>query len=336
MPLKIEKRGKIWWYFGTVAGRRLRKSTGTQDRKTAERIASEAEAKAWKRRLDGPGADLTMAQAAILYRKADKPTRFLDRVEDYWRDTLVRDVNAGRVRQGATQVYPNVSGATLNRQFIVPTCAIINHSAELELCAPIKVRRFPVEKKEKKPVDRQWVESFMKEAQPNMAALCLFMYATGARITEAVSLTWDDVELSDATALIRQTKVSAERTAHLPPPLVAAMASIGGNRNPDEKVFGYSSRDTAKPTWNAVVRRAGLPHRSFHACRHGFATDMLRANVDPMTVAKAGGWADVGQLWKTYGHARDDKTVTNALFGTNLTQEAQDQPLTISKTKGKS
>ncbi len=277
-----------------------------------------------------------MAQAAILYRKADKPTRFLDRVEDYWRDTPVRDVTAGAIRQAAIRLYPTATAATRNRHVIVPTQAIINHAAEQELCPPIKVRRFQVEKREKKPVNRQWVETFMDYALPNMAALCLFMYATGARITEAVSLKWADVDLSDATALIRQTKVSAERTAHLPPPLVAAMALIGGNRNPTDKVFGYSSRDTAKPTWKAVVRRSGLPYRSFHACRHGFATDMLRAGVDPMTVAKSGGWSDVGQLWKTYGHARDDRTITNALFGTNLTQEAQEQPLTIYKTKEKS
>jgi hypothetical protein len=32
---------------------------------------------------------------------------------------------------------------------IVPTHAIINHAAQLELCRPVKVERFPVAKREK-------------------------------------------------------------------------------------------------------------------------------------------------------------------------------------------
>ncbi len=75
MPLKIEKRGNIYHYIGTVAGRRLRGSTRTEDKKRAERIASEIETKQWKRHLDGPGANLTFANAAYLYRSAEKPTR---------------------------------------------------------------------------------------------------------------------------------------------------------------------------------------------------------------------------------------------------------------------
>ena len=41
MPLKVYKRGGIWHYRGTVAGRRLRGSTGTASKEIAQRIASE-------------------------------------------------------------------------------------------------------------------------------------------------------------------------------------------------------------------------------------------------------------------------------------------------------
>jgi hypothetical protein len=43
MPLKIYRRGPIWHYRGTVAGRRLRGSTGTTDKDVAARIAAERE-----------------------------------------------------------------------------------------------------------------------------------------------------------------------------------------------------------------------------------------------------------------------------------------------------
>lgn len=335
MPLKIFKRGKVWHFRGSVAGRRLRGSTEATDKAIAQRIAAEREKAEWSRHLDGPGATLTFAQAAMAYRSAEKPTRFLEKVEDYWRDTPVREINAGAIRQCAIKLYPNAGAATRNRQAIVPTQAIINHAAELEWCTPIKVRRFTVAAKTKEPVTGEWVDAFVANASPHLGALCLFMYGTGARISEAINLTWADIDLVNATALIHQTKVNAERIAHLPPRLVAAIANIPSNREPDMRVFRYVSRESARPVWDSAIKRAGIKHLSFHSCRHGFATTMLHRGVDIVTVAKMGGWADVSQVVKTYGHAMTDRTVTNAIFDTNMTQGNNDEPVKHWNIKGK-
>ena len=321
MPLTVYRRGEIWHYRGTVAGRRLRGSCKTADKKLAERIAHERERREWKGRLDGPEAVLSFAQAASLYLDAQKPARFLSAVAGYWKNTPVKEITAGAVRQAAIVLYPAHSGATRNRQALVPTMAVINHAAELELCQPLRVKRFSVEKKEKEPATWEWIAAFMAAARPNLAALACFMFLTGARITEAVSLTWDEVDLGSARALIRQTKIGAERWAHLPPVLVAAIANIPRREG---RVFGYVSRISAGPQWDKVVKRAGIRHLSFHACRHGFATAMLHAGVDPVTVAKRGGWKTPAHVFATYGHALDDETVTNRIAesGTPLTQPA--------------
>ena len=99
MPLRIYQRGGVWHYRGTVAGRRLRGSTKTASKEIASRIAAAIEGRQWKCHLDGPQAVLTFAQAALLYRSANKPTRFLERIEDYWKDTLVKDISRGAIRQ---------------------------------------------------------------------------------------------------------------------------------------------------------------------------------------------------------------------------------------------
>jgi hypothetical protein len=49
-----------------------------------------------------------------------------------------------------------------------------------------------------------------------------------------------------------------------------------------------------------------------------------------------GGWKDVAQVVKTYGHAMTDKTVTNVIFDTNLTQAKPDTKLTNWKERKKS
>ena len=333
MPLRLHKRGKIWHYAGTIDGQRLRGTCGTEDKTRAQRVAAEAETRYWQERDEGPAATLTFGDAAILYRQAGKSTRHLKKVEDYWKDTLVKKINAGVIHKGAMATYPSAMASTRNRQFIVPTQAIINHAAGLDLCPMIRVKRLQVIRREKEPATVEWVMAFAASANPHLGALCLFMFATGARISEALNVLWRDVDFYQAKATIHSTKVGLERRAHLPNVVVNALDKIGGNRNPDEKVFKYSTRNTVQPQWAKACRRAGIKHLKPHACRHGFATAMLQAGIDPVTVAKLGGWKDTAQLFKTYGHAMTDETVTNRIFGTNLTQPVAEELLTTDKIK---
>lgn len=323
MPLTIYRRGDIWHYRGSVAGRRLRGSTGTSDKAIAQRLAAEREAREWKGRLDGPASVLTFAQASILYRKAGKQTRFLKPIEDHWKNTPVREITSGAVRKSALELLPTAGPATRNRQVIVPTQAIVNHAADSDLCPRLKVKRFPAPKVEKEPADWPWVQAFMAataERVPHLGALACFMFLTGARISEALAVSWGDIDLGRARVRIRQGKLGGEvRTAHMPAPLVAAIANIAGDRI--GSVFRYSSRSTAKIQWNKYVKKAGIKLLSFHACRHGFATAMLQSGVDPITTAKRGGWKSPAHLFSTYGHAMDDETITDRIIGTQETQK---------------
>ncbi|HEY0220013.1 MAG TPA: integrase [Afipia sp.] len=319
MPLKLYKRGEVWHYRGTVAGRRLRGSTGATNKDIAARIAAELDAKTWKHRLDGPQAVLTFAQAAIQYRAAGKSTRFLEKIEDYWKDTLVKDITAGAIRASAIELCPKTTNATRNRQCIVTTQAIINHAAESNLCPYIRVKRFKVETKVKKPATLEWINAFCSQArQPYLGGLARFMFLTGARVSEALAVTWADVDLRAKTVLIKQTKIGAERRAHLPQPLIVAMANI--SKNTSRPVFFYLSRDDLVKSWRRVCRDAGIEALTPHSCRHGFATALLHKGIDPVTIAKLGGWKSARHVLETYGHASDDTTLTDLISGTPLTQ----------------
>lgn len=318
MPIKIFRRGEVWHYRGTVSGRRLRGSTGTTNKETAARYISTLETQEWKRGFDGPQAVLTFAQAAMLYRSSGKSTRFLDRIEDYWKDTLVKDITRGGIRQSAQTLYPNASGATRNRQVIVPTQAIINHAAESELCAHVKVKRFKIETKVKTPATLEWIRAFASCASPHLGGLALFMFLTGARISEALQVQWSDIDLQGKNVLIRQSKIGAERRANLPRPLVVALANIEPMKG--RPVFLYRHRSDCIRVWRTAVKRAGIEPLSFHCCRHGFATALLRAGIDPLTVAKLGGWKTARHVFETYGHAKDDPTLTDLIADTPLTQ----------------
>ena len=319
MPLKLYRRGTIWHYTGTVAKRRLRGSTKTALKDEAERVANEIERRTLKGDRD-PGEVLTFAQAAMEYRKVHGEPRYLVMVEDYWRDTLVKHITRGALKRAATALLPAAKGAYRNRAVIVPTAAVINFAASLELCPPFRPERFPEIKAVREPATWAWVQSFMAQASPHLAALAAFMFLTGARVSEAVSVEWRHVDLSAARVRIKMGKLGGqERMAHMPPELVAAIANIPSERAAQGRVFGYASGQACKDPWHVAIKRAGIKRLTPHSCRHGFATALLHAGVDPITVAKRGGWKDPQQLFRTYGHAMDDETVTNLLTGARLT-----------------
>lgn len=293
MPLKLYTRGKVWHYRGTVAGRRLRGSCATTNKDIAARQVAEIETRQWKCRFDGPQAVLTFAQAALMYRAAGKGDRFLAPVEDYFRDALVKDINGGIIKQMGIKLFPNCSGASRNRLAIVPAQAVINHAAELQLCPPIRVKRFDEETKEKIPATLEWVRAFMAAASPHLGAYALFMFMTGARPSEAISVQWDDVDLVAKTVLIRETKGGTERTANLPTSLIVALANLQRVRG--RGVFVYRAYGDFQNAWEDAIKRAGIKRLTAHSMRHGFATELLRRGVDVPTVAHLGGWKDAGQ-----------------------------------------
>jgi integrase len=322
MSLEIYRRHGVWHCRGTVGpnGRRkrLRISLHTKNKDIAARQAAEIEKKYWDGHFDGPSAVLTFEEAARRYRNAGKSDRFLKPVEDYLGVTLVKDITEGAVHEMAKTLYPNCSGASLNRLAIVPTLAVINYAAKSKLCTPLKVERYKVDAKIKDPATLEWIEAFRRHATPVTGALALFMYLTGARIGEALAVEWKDVDLQACTVLIRESKVSKERLSHLPMPLVVALANLP--RLDGRGVFWYENSKALRNGWEATIEAAGIKRLTPHSCRHGFATGLLRRGVDVVTVAWLGGWKSAAQVLKTYGHANKDPKLTNLLLGTHLTQ----------------
>ena len=325
MPLKIyrPKGNKIWYFYGTVAGHRLRGSTRTTDKSIAAQIAAKVELDAWKRDLHGDETVLTFPQAVAFYLAAGKGSTkreqgYLKRIVKHWGDTAVKDMSAGAIRQSAIDIHPKDTGATRNRQVITPTQAIINHCAELEKCSPIRVRRFQSERKIKKPVTVEWLDTFCAHARPLTAALATFMFATACRISEAKRLEWADIDFQQRSILITKTKTKRQRLPSMPQRLLVALANL-----PREKRPFYWSETELRRQWDQDVEKTakavkGFERLTFHSCRHGFATKLLRDGIDPKTVAELGDWS-IGILMENYAHAIQDARLTDTIFDKPVT-----------------
>jgi integrase len=214
---------------------------------------------------------------------------------------------------------------------IVPTRAVINHCARMKLCPKISVEHFETVKVVRDYATLEWIEAFMEHANPHLGALALFMFLTGARISEALRLQWKDVDFARKVAFIGETKAGNPDEAHLPQTLIVALGNIT-RREPNRPVFWYMAQSSAKEPWRTAIKRAGIRKLSFHSCRHGFATALLRAGVDVVTIAKLGRWKSPEHVFKTYGHANEDRTVTDLIAVTKQTQPEKSVIETLTKT----
>lgn len=143
------------------------------------------------------------------------------------------------------------------------------------------------------------------------AALLEFLYATGARISEAVGCVPDDLDLAEGTVVLhgkggrsRLVPVGAYARSALQaylvrgrPALLAHARARGARRS--HAVFrnargGPLSRQGAWAILRLAATRAGLPAPvSPHALRHSFATHLLDGGADVRVVQELLGHASV-------------------------------------------
>jgi len=152
----------------------------------------------------------------------------------------------------------------------------------------------------------------MKVAPEHLGALALFMFETGARVSQATSIPFSDFYASDASIWIPEAKGVEAKLVALSPELTSILSQLtprytnrkGRGRVLSDRLFGYQGRDGLYQTWKRACVKAEIEIIMPHAAgRHGFGTEMMiRQGIDPVSVAKVGRWADPQMLLKTYAH----------------------------------
>jgi len=335
--LKLYQRSGVWHVRGTVAGERLRKSTGTRDRTVAERIRAELEARAHRVRLYGADQETTFADAALIYQQSGRPSRYLAALIRKLGKRRLDTITAGELKMLAQTLYPNAKPATWNRSVIKPARAVINHAAELGLAHPIKVKRFAEARVIRHAVDRAWIDDFRKGAfdalrgdvAERIAAAALLMFTTGMRLGEVVALEPAHLRLDQRRIDLpgSMTKTGEPRTIYLTAEVADILAALPVKRTHYGRgrasVFGWACIRGPQQPWRRACEAAGIPYRLRHeAGRHSFATEMIvRRGIDIKTTAEMGGWRDPRVLLG-YAHPENLGDVAERVFGTQLTQPA--------------
>jgi integrase/recombinase XerD len=116
-------------------------------------------------------------------------------------------------------------------------------------------------------------------------------YACGLRVGEVVRLRVEDIDSARMMLNIRQAKGRKDRCVPLPPRLLEAFRLHWRQHRPATWLFpgtgaaGHLHPATLQNAFQRAVRRAGLTKRArMHTLRHSFATHLLEAGTDLLTI----------------------------------------------------
>jgi integrase len=164
------------------------------------------------------------------------------------------------------------------------------------------------------------------------APLCAFLVTTGLRTSEALGLTWGDVDLEGHRVRVRETLVHVKGKSTLLPPktkagrrwvtldtaAVAAIRKIGTGDN-QEGIFrtrtgGAPRHGPIRQTLLVLCEEACVPPLNPHGLRHVAAMLAIKATRDIYLVQRRLGHASPNVTVGIYGYSLgEDEEVANAL-----------------------
>jgi integrase len=159
------------------------------------------------------------------------------------------------------------------------------------------------------------------------------MLFTGLRRSEAIGLSWDNLDLELCTLRVTQTlhkltggiyKIMPPKTRHgrrqvdLSPSLALLLreykavvkeqrALLGEVLSVDDFVFTHSDGSPLDPStvthmFAKVIRKIGLGHIRLHDLRHTYTSIMIAAVVNIKAISQSLGHSNIGITLDTYGH----------------------------------
>lgn len=313
MPLKLYKRGKVWWVSGTVHGQKVRETTGSNVKEIAEAIRIKREASLVSDHVYGPKATRDFSDAVDSYDDAGGDLRFLGTptkgLLGHFYNRKLKDIQQNDLDAAARKLYPDAQPETRNRQCYTPFIAVWNHAvkngwADLRKWSrPKKLKGTNVVRLAKRragtyPVEYEHAAKFVEAMSPGPAMLLTTLFYTGMRPIELFALTASEVNIVGRWITLTHTKTGEPRGIPIHEFLVPIFQSLLKRnsladdprlfRTPRGEPYEVIMTDEEgrgggglKNAINGARRRSGIKDIAPYTGRHSCSTGLVIAGVHP-------------------------------------------------------
>lgn len=315
--LRKFRRGEVWYIRGTVRGISVYETTGTSDPAQAEEYRARKEGELWSRDVRGDRGSHSFGEATLVYLKARQPGAHFKHVTlppliDHFERWPADKIDQAAIDAYIARHHPKAAPGTIVRAVITPMTAILRVAAKRGWCDTPAFERPPVPTPAPRWLTRDEADRLVAACRPHLVPLVTFLLHTGARLGEALSLRWSQVDLQARRVAFLDTKNGHSRGVPLNDTAWMALANLPGRegevfRTPAGQPYSRSEigGSPIKTAFSGACRRAGLDGVHPHTLRHTFASWLVMAGVPLRTVAELLGHKTL-QMVHRYSHLSPD------------------------------
>jgi integrase len=325
-------RGRIWWITYTDGGRQLRESSGSTNKRVAEKLLAKRRAEVLEGRLGLPrshsprlGEWSEKFLGSITHQKTRSRYRssINNILRHLGREIRLADLTPERIfRFQQKRLEEGAGKATVNRD-LATLSSMVSQAKKLRLvsqnpCRDVGKLNERRDRRQARPISYEDEERLRQVSPPWLAILITVLAETGLRVhKEALPLEWSDAHLDAEPAFIhiRNSKTAAGvrtvwLTNHCREALLKWRELFGpafspfvfpSPRVPDTHITDY------KKAWQKAAAAAGLADRRIYDLRATFASRANACQASGLTVAHLLGHAST-QVLPTYVKPLDENT----------------------------
>jgi integrase len=291
--MSLFKRGNVWWAYLYRDGVRHQYSTGTSNRKQAEKIEAKLKEEANNQRFQIVNFDPDMRfgelAARFIASGAVRPHHLyhLKFLLPFFSETPVQRITkslAEEFRHQRKTWNPKrlVKDATTNRDLSVLR-RILYWAVDEQLIPANPLARMKMVRERR---TRRQILSVAEEqhllvaAKKHLHAMIVIALDTGMRRGEITSQRWEDVDFAQKVLFVTHSKTPEGESREIP--LTERLhAHLVHHRKSEGLVIDFKGRAVriVKRSWKTALKNAGVRHVRFHDLRHTFNTRLMEAGV---------------------------------------------------------
>lgn len=338
MPIYRRPGSNHWWVRISVAGKKTRRSTGTEDRAEAEEFAELERKRLYKLHKLGDRSAVLWKEVTARYLTDSQRARKRDRAilaalaEDLDNEA-VSDIDADALEElRKAWLDDGLAHSTIDRHMRTIR-AVLRKCIDWRIIesAP-KVPMYNVASKEPRWLTQGQFAKLKKELPSHLAIAAEFAVRTGLRMRSQSKLTWDRIDLKSKRLWIPGKQMKAGKSHGIPLSRAAIKALRQAKTLAPEGDGVFQFENVQIDNFNTkafkkAVKRAGVGPLRWHDLRHTFAAWALQGGVTLHELMGLGGWASY-QSVLVYAHLAPDHLAAAAeKVGTKRAQRVTPRPV---------
>ncbi len=310
-----------WWVRISIAGRKTRRSTGTENRAEAEEFDHRERERLWRlHKLGDRGAIRFVEVAQRWLNETEKRSREKDEMILTWFCEEIGEEPISVIDREAIDelrvlaLEGGRSKSTVDR-YMACLRAVLNACEHDWRYAGYHAPKVPMYGRRAQRTQRRFLrpeefERLCKELPPHLKLAARFSVLTGLRMRAMLQLTWDRVDLRTRRLWIPEEQMKGGH-AHGLPLSKAAVKVLRQLKtlNPEgAHVFQWRGKpvdDCNGHAFKDAVERAGIGPLRWHDLRHTFASWALQNGVTLPELKELGSWKSF-EMVLNYAHLAPD------------------------------